>query len=206
MPKAIQNRIVHDEELTVRLQRGDEWAFQLLVRRFRKKIFTVAYGITLDIGESRHIVQDVFFQVYDRIVDFKGDRALSTWLFRITVMRCLNWKRRWARRLQWFHKPDKRTGAKTGHQQSADLSSAEPKGGNHKTWQLVDQTLERLADPARAVLVLRELEGLSYEEIAYVTGLKQGAVRSRLFHARRQVRAFLDTIGAKTTRHDGTAG
>jgi RNA polymerase sigma factor (sigma-70 family) len=87
----------------VRLQRGDEWAFQLLVRRYRKKIFSIAFGITVDAEESKDIVQEVFLQVYQRIGNFRSDASLSTWLHRITVNRCLNWKRRWTRRFKWMH-------------------------------------------------------------------------------------------------------
>jgi RNA polymerase sigma-70 factor (ECF subfamily) len=94
---------VHDDELVLRLQRGDEWAFQLLVRRFRQKLFAVAFGITLDAEESQDIVQEVFLQVHRRITTFRGDASLATWLHRITVNRCLNWKRRWARRFKWMH-------------------------------------------------------------------------------------------------------
>jgi len=192
--KTIQNRIVHDEELISRLQRGDEWAFQLLVRRFRKKIFSIAFGITLDVEESRDIVQDVFFQVYRSILDFRGDASLSTWLHRITVNRCLNWKRRWARRFQWLNKSGGGTTAKTDDEPASDLPSPENRVVNAQTRQLIDRALKKLPDQARTVFVLRELEGLSYEEIAYATGIKLGTVRSRLFHARQQLRTLLQTM------------
>lgn len=194
MSKTIQNRIVHDEELIARLQRGDEWAFQLLVRRFRKKIFSVAFGITLDAEESRDIVQDVFFQVYRSILDFRGDASLSTWLHRITVNRCLNWKRRWARRFQWLNKPGGNTGATAGDEPASDLPSPEDRVVDTQTRQQIDSALKKLPDQARTVFVLREVEGLSYEEIAYATGIKLGTVRSRLFHARQQLRTLLQAV------------
>jgi RNA polymerase sigma-70 factor, ECF subfamily len=195
--KTIQNRIVHDEELIVRLQRGDEWAFQLLVRRFRKKIFSVAFGITLDAEESRDIVQDVFFQVYRSILDFRGDASLSTWLHRITVNRCLNWKRRWARRFQWLNKPGGNTGTTAGDEPASDLPSPEDRVVDTQTRQQIDSALKKLPDQARTVFVLREVEGLSYEEIAYATGIKLGTVRSRLFHARQQLRTLLQAVVAE---------
>ena len=194
MSKTIQNRIVHDEELIVRLQRGDEWAFQLLVRRFRKKIFSIAFGITLDIEESQDIMQEVFLQVHQSIGNFRGDASLSTWLHRITVNRCLNWKRRWARRFQWLHASTDSTDDQPAAEPESDLPTPETRVANAQTRQQIDNALKLLPDQARTVFVLRELEGLSYEEIANATGIKLGTVRSRLFHARKRLKEILQPL------------
>jgi RNA polymerase sigma-70 factor (ECF subfamily) len=192
--KTIQNRIIYDEELVVRLQRGDEWAFQLLVRRFRKKIFSIAFGITLDAEESQDIVQEVFFQVYRSIGKFRADASLSTWLHRITVNRCLNWKRRWARRFKWMHVTADSADENKGKEPESDLPSPESRLAGAQTRQQIDNALKLLPDQARTVFVLRELEGLSYEAIAEATGIKLGTVRSRLFHARKRLREILQPL------------
>ena len=191
MSKTIQNRIVHDEELLLRLQRGDEWAFQLLVRRFRKKIFSIAFGITLDVEESQDIVQEVFLQAYRSIVTFRGDSSLATWLHRITVNRCLNWKRRWARRLKWMHVSIDDAEEYPVTELESDQPTPESRVANAQVRQQIDNALKMLPDQARTVFVLRELEGLSYEEIADTTGTKLGTVRSRLFHARKRLKEIL---------------
>jgi RNA polymerase sigma-70 factor (ECF subfamily) len=185
------SRIIHDEELIVRLQRGDEWAFQLLVRRFREKLFFIAFGITNDAEESKDIVQEVFLQVYRSIVDFRGDASLSTWLHRITVNRCLNWKRKWARRFQWRRRTTDSLNEEIKSDPPSDLPSPESRVVSAETRQQIDDALGKLSDQARTVFVLREMANLSYEEIAYVTGAKLGTVRSRLFHARQQLKAIL---------------
>jgi RNA polymerase sigma-70 factor (ECF subfamily) len=192
--KTIQNRIVYDEELVFRLQRGDEWAFQLLVRRFRKKIFSIAFGITLDAEESQDIVQEVFLQDYRRIGDFRGDAALSTWLHRITVNRCLNWKRRLARRFKWLHATTDSSDDGPVTEPESQLPSPESRVVGAQTRQQIDNALNTLPDQARTVFVLRELEGLSYEAIADAVGIKVGTVRSRLFHARRRLREILQPL------------
>jgi RNA polymerase sigma-70 factor, ECF subfamily len=197
VPNSIRNRIVHDEELIVRLQRGDEWAFQLLVRRFRKKIFSVAFGITLDAAESRAIVKDVFFRVYGSILDFKGDASLATWLQRITVNRCLDWKRRWGRRFQWLNRAGSPRAKIVDQEIDLDLPSADRRGVDATTRKRIDRALKNLSDQSRTVFVLREIEDLSYEDIAYVTGIKLGTVRSRLFHARRQLRSLLQPVAVE---------
>ena len=183
---------MHDEELILRLQRGDEWAFQLLVRRFRKKIHSVAYGITLDREESQDIVQEVFLQAYRNIVGFRGDASLSTWLHRITVNRCLNWKRRWARRFKWMHVSTDRTDDDAPAAEiESPLPNPEERVADAQTRQQIDNALKMLPEQIRTVFVLRELEGLSYEQIADVTGIKLGTVRSRLFHARKRLKEIL---------------
>lgn len=194
MSKNIQNRIVYDEELIQRLQRGDEWAFQLLVRRFRKKIFAIAFGITLDAEESQDMVQEVFLQAYRTIDTFRGDASLSTWLNRITVNRCLNWKRRWARRFKWLHVSTDSTDDKATIEPQSDLPTPEVRVANAQTRQQIDKALKTLPDQARTVFVLREVEGLSYEEIAETTAIKLGTVRSRLFHARQRLREILQPL------------
>ncbi len=194
MSTTIHNRIVHDKELILRLQRGDEWAFQLMVRRFRKKIFSIAFGITLDAEESQDIMQEVFLQVYRTIGDFRGDASLATWLHRITVNRSLNWKRRWARRFKWMHVSTDSADGPPPAELESDSPSPEMHMADVQTRQQIDRALKMLPDQARTVFVLRELEGLSYEEIADAVGIKLGTVRSRLFHARQRLREILQPL------------
>jgi RNA polymerase sigma-70 factor (ECF subfamily) len=194
----IQNRIVSDQELVLRLQRGDEWAFQLLVRRFRKKLFSIAFGITLDAEESKDIVQEVFLQVYRRIHTFRGDASLATWLHRITVNRCLNWKRRWSRRFRWMHVPFSGDDDDAAQEPASPLPTPEDSLVDAQTSRDIDRALKQLPDQARVVFVLREIEGLSYEEIAEVTGIKLGTVRSRLFNARKRLKEILEPPGETT--------
>ena len=80
-------------------------AFRLLIRTYQSKLYSIAYGITLDREESLDIVQDVFLKVHQKIHTFREESSLSTWLHRITVNLCLNWKRRWTRRFRWHHQP-----------------------------------------------------------------------------------------------------
>ena len=194
MSTTIHNRIVHDPELILRLQRGDEWAFQLMVRRFRNKIFSIAFGITLDAEESQDIMQEVFLQVYRTIGDFRGDASLATWLHRITVNRSLNWKRRWARRFKWLHVSTDSTDGQPAVEPESDLPSPEIRVANAQTRRQIDNALKMLPDQARTVFVLREIEGLSYEEIADAIGIKLGTVRSRLFHARKRLKEILQPL------------
>ncbi|PIE66838.1 MAG: RNA polymerase subunit sigma [Deltaproteobacteria bacterium] len=190
--KTLHSRIVNDDELVLRLQRGDEWAFQLLVRRFRQKLFAIAFGITLDAEESQDIVQEVFLQAYRCIASFKGDSSLATWLHRITVNRCLNWKRRWTRRFKWLHVSlDQQDDDAPPLKPVSDLPSPESRVQDAQTQAMIENALKMLPEQARVVFVLREIEGLSYADIAEVAGIKPGTVRSRLFNARKRLRSIL---------------
>lgn len=194
MSNTIQNRIVNDDELILRLQQGNEWAFQLLVRRFQKKIFSIAFGITLDTQESQDIVQEVFFQVYKNIGNFKGEASLSTWLHRITVNRCLNWKRQWLRRFKRFHSPVTNLDDESAKTPAANLPSPESRMISAQIGQQIEAALKTLPAQARAIFILRELEGLSYAAIAEAIGIKVGTVRSRLFYARQRLKAILEPL------------
>lgn len=145
----------------------------------------------MDAEESQDIVQEVFLQVYRSIADFRGDASLITWLQHITVNRCLNWKRRWARRFKWMHISTDDPDAPPDVEPESDLPSPEARVSNAQTRQQIDSALRKLPEQARTIFVLRELEGLSYEEIADATGIKLGTVRSRLFHARKRLKELL---------------
>ncbi|BBO73357.1 RNA polymerase sigma factor [Desulfosarcina widdelii] len=152
----------------------------------------MAYGITLDREESQDIVQEVFLQAYRNIVGFRGDSSLATWLHRITVNRCLNWKRRWARRFKWMHvSTDSKDDDAPAAEIESPLPNPEDRVADAQTRQQIDKALKMLPEQIRTVFVLRELEGLSYEEIADVTEIKLGTVRSRLFHARKRLKEIL---------------
>lgn len=186
--------MVSDAELILRLQRGDEWTFHLLVRRFRQPLYAIAFGITLDAEESKDIVQEVFLEVYRSIGRFRGEASLGTWLRRITINRCLNWKRRWARRFKWRHFSIDDRDHQPGATLAGDLPSPERHVIDLEMGRAIDRALQRLPAQARAVFVLREVEGLSYEAICEITGIKPGTVRSRLFHARRRLKAILQPL------------
>lgn len=188
---SIQNMRFDQDRLVLQLQQGDEVAYQVLVRRFQKKLFAVAYGITLDREESMDIVQEVFIQVYRRIHTFKGNATLSTWLHRITVNHCLNWKRKWARRFKWRHSPIDTIDDKPLDKNSSAGISPEMLYEGKELGHKIENALKSLPEQARAVFVLRELEGLSYDEIAETLTLKKGTVKSRIFYARQKLKELL---------------
>lgn len=189
------NRFADETALVAALKRGDEAAFSRLVRRYQGRLFGIAYGITLDREESLDIVQETFVKVFQKIHTFRGDSGLATWLYRITVNLSLNWKRRWKRRLRRFHVsldaddsptpeglPDRRYVPDAVHER-AELERG--------FW----RALKALPQEIRSVFVLKELEGLSYEDIGRILKIKKGTVSSRLFNARQRLKNTVKTYG-----------
>jgi RNA polymerase sigma-70 factor (ECF subfamily) len=186
------NKELWDEKKLVSLLKaGQEDAFRALIRRYQGKLFSIAYGITLDREESLDIVQDVFLKVYRNIHGFREESKLSTWLYRVTVNTCLNWLRRWKRRFKWHHQPlENEEGMEARALHTDDDYPEKPyerREAERKMW----DELKTLPQEARAVFVLKEVEGLSYDEIAGMLNIKKGTVSSRLFHVRKKLREAL---------------
>jgi len=186
----INNADIDDSRLVVDLKNGNERAYRQLVEKYQVKLRNVAYGITLDVEESADIIQDVFLKAYMGIKKFKGESSLYTWLRRITINESLNWVRKWKRRFKWQHQSlDQEDGS------SLDLKSEEagPESAmsSRQVAGILKEGLDKLPEKARAVLVLKEVEGLSYEEIGDTLGINKGTVSSRIFYAREKLREYL---------------
>lgn len=190
MSNKTTNRHWDEKKLVSCLKQGQEDAFRVLIRQYQGKLFSIAYGITLDREESLDIVQDVFLKVYRKIDSFREESKLSTWLYRITVNACLNWQRRWKRRFRWHHQPLEKGGGDYSELKSDDAYPGmlyEQKEAERRMWAV----LKTLPEETRAVFVLKEMEGLSYEEISRALNIKTGTVSSRLFYVRKRLREAL---------------
>ena len=191
MSKTINNEAWGEEKLVARLKKGDEAAFAVLVRRFQAKLFGLAYALTMDHEESQDIVQEVFLKAYQNIGKFKGRAKLSTWLHRITINQCLNWKRRWFRRRRSHHRSLDSDGNDLSLEPLIDNSTPEKRYHYKELQQKYWTALQALPENARTVFVLKELEGLSYDEIATTLRLNRGTVSSRLHYARKYLKKVL---------------
>jgi RNA polymerase sigma-70 factor (ECF subfamily) len=174
------------------LKKGQEEAFRFLMRRYEKKLFSIAYGITLDREESLDIVQEVFLKVYEKVHTFREEARLSTWLHRITVNLCLNWQRRWKRRFRWHHQPLEQDGLGDHRESGTNDYHPQTLFERKECGKILREGLRALSEEARAVFVLKEVEGLSYDDIAEILKIKRGTVSSRLFYARKALRASLE--------------
>jgi RNA polymerase sigma-70 factor, ECF subfamily len=182
-----------EQHLVEQLRQGDRNAFVVLVNTFQNRLLKVAYGITLDPEESREIVQDVFVTVFRQIHSFRQEAALYTWLRKMTVNHCLNWKRRWKRRFRWHHDPITLENDPGLLQENTQMETPEILLQKKQFRARLMDAVKYLPEKTRIVFVLYALEGLSYEEIADFLQIRKGTVASRLYHARKQVTQALNS-------------
>jgi RNA polymerase sigma-70 factor, ECF subfamily len=176
-----------DEEIVARCCSGDREAFAKLVLKYQSRVLTLATRILDNRSEAEDIAQDIFVKVFQSLHDFRGTSRFSTWLYRITVNHCLNHLRRRTRQLQTLVVTD----AEEWMQESA-ASNPHKTLERKERWALVQAKLQLLSPEHRTIILLRDFEGLSYEEIAEVLQLEDGTVKSRLHRARMELKALLE--------------
>ena len=191
-----QTALSAEEALFVlRLQANEDAAYDELVRTYNASIFHVAYRMLGDSAESSDLVQEIFLKVFRNIGGFKGEAALKTWIFRIAFSEILNrlrwWKRR--RRFATVSLDDSPNGTDNGSGRSVAASSPTPEQALQSKEQeaAIQQALGRLSREHRSIIVLRDIEGFSYNEIADVLGVSIGTVKSRLARARGDLKKTL---------------
>jgi len=185
-----------EAQLVAELQAGSEEAFGYVLERYRNPIYSLVARILVSETDAADVLQNIFVKVFRGIGQFHGQSTLKTWLYRIAVREALNFRRGWFRR--HFHEPFSIDDEPA--EPAADLVRASANRGPYETLeqaerqQLVKAALDALPRPYRAVLVMREMEEMSYEEIAEVLGLPEGTVKSRLMRGRELLRRKLATM------------
>jgi RNA polymerase sigma-70 factor, ECF subfamily len=172
-----------ERELVRLCQQGDESAFRELLLRHRSRAVYLAAQILRDRTEAEDVAQEAFLQVFRSIRKFRGDASFSSWLYRIVVNLCLDRSRR--------------VSART----TVPLDEDQDEGPVVERWEMrlqVEALLARLSDELRITLLLREVGGLSYEEIARELRIPVGTVRSRLSAAREQFRRLWERMEAES--------
>ena len=171
--------------LVDRLRAGDARAFEELVRVYQHRVFSVAVRMLGNRAEAEDIAQEVFLRVYRSVADFRGEAKLSTWLYAIASRLCLN-------RLASGERHRVREGQDVlTRLPSADAGAGEALERGERDAAL-QQAIASLPEERRIVLVLRDVEGLSYDEIARALDLEPGTVRSRLHRARLDLKDKLE--------------
>jgi RNA polymerase sigma-70 factor (ECF subfamily) len=192
--------ISDEAPLVAELKAGSEQAFAYLLAVYQNPVFNLATRILDNPAEAPDVLQDVFMKVFKGIRQFHGDSTLKTWIYKIAVHEASNHRRGWKRR-HW-HEPMSidDTGAEVA------LSAAEGLASSETPYRLLEQAerqellrraLASLTQPYRTVVVLREIEGLAYDEIAQVTGMAEGTVKSRLMRGRELLRRKLSSCLGK---------
>ncbi len=183
-----------DLSLVERARAGEADAFRALVVRYQRKVYAVALGIVKDPDTAWDVAQEAFVRVHGHLREFEGKSAFSTWLFRIATHLSIDAVRR--ERTSRKDELDEVNEARVAEGADGILATAlgnDPRE-NVLRRELADRiqaALASLPEKHRTILVLREVEGLSYEELAERLGIHKGTVMSRLFHARKKMQAAL---------------
>jgi RNA polymerase sigma-70 factor (ECF subfamily) len=190
--------------LLSRLVARDEKAFYSLVRIYERRVFALVLRMIGDRAEAEDLAQEVFVHVFRGISLFRGDSKLSTWIFRITVNLCKNRNKYLRSRHTDDQQPiESDDGSSLGQNGGSNVGSvARPDEmmAGKQVEELVQRAILQLDLSFRECLLLRDVEDMSYEEIASVTGLPEGTVKSRIHRARAQLRAIIESdLGEKIT-------
>ena len=174
-----------DKDLVARLRAGEPRAFEDLVRTYQHRIFGVAVRMLGRGADAEDVAQEVFLRVHRSIGEFRGDARLSTWLYGIASNLCLN---RLASADHRRTRPDDEAVMRAPSETADAVATLE----RSELEAALRQAIAELPDERRIVVVLRDLEGLSYDEIAQALALEPGTVRSRLHRARLDLKSKME--------------
>lgn len=184
-----------DRELVTRAQAGDRNAFKTLFERYNRRAYALALGVVKNPDDALDVVQDAFIKAHRYLDKFEGQASFYTWLYRIVMNLAIDHLRKHQR--QRPVELDEQTMSEAGGQ-PGDALLPRILGGNpgralmdKEIRDRIGAALAELSDNHRSVLVMRELDGLSYEEMAAAMGCSKGTIMSRLFHARKNMQAHL---------------
>jgi RNA polymerase sigma-70 factor (ECF subfamily) len=176
---------ISDQECVRRLQRGESEIFEVLVRRYQKTIFNVVYRVLGDYQEAAEISQEVFLSVYRAVGQFRGDASFSTWLYRIALN----------------HASTRRKSMASWQKQTVPIDVVDPVSDQRlepgqameqkERQQRVQKALNSLEPHDAMIILLRDLQGVPYEELAQILDIPLGTVKSRLHRARQALKLQL---------------
>jgi len=181
---------VTDAQLVRRVQKGDKGAFDLLVLKYQHKIVNLVMRYVRDPDQALDITQEAFLKAYRALPRFRGDAAFYTWMYRIAVNTAKNYLAAQRRRPMDVELDMQDPEQYELHAKLKETDTPEAVTLSHELQETVERAIAALPEDLRAAIVLRELDGMSYEEIAQTMECPVGTVRSRIFRAR-------DAIGKK---------
>ncbi|MEQ9218894.1 MAG: RNA polymerase sigma factor [Cyclobacteriaceae bacterium] len=182
-----------DEEVIRRVLSGEKEWFEILIRRYNQTLYRVIRGYHVSEDDIEDIMQEVYLRAYERLDQFRGHSAFSTWLIRIGINETLQLKRKAKQVI--INEDNYELTSKI-----KQLTDTQPmKSPNHDTRALVEKVIDRLPEKYKIVFVLHELEGLDHEEIAQCLDISQSNVKVRLFRARKMLKDELLSLSIDTS-------
>ncbi len=200
---------VAEAAFVARLKARDEAAFTELMELYQRRVFALVFRMLGRRAEAEEVTQEAFIQVFKAIDSFRGDAKLSTWLFRVAVNLSKNRMKYNARRASAGHRDLESYAERSSLEQAAGVSVGsverpDEMAVGRQLEQIVKTAIMQLEPDFRQLVILRDVEDLSYEEIAEVSGLPRGTVKSRIHRGRSQLRARVERmVGEKIGKGKG---
>jgi RNA polymerase sigma-70 factor (ECF subfamily) len=202
---------ISEVEIIARCKRGDRSAFHMLVERYQRRAYGIAYGMLRNREDALDAAQDAFVKVFRNIESFKGDSSFYTWFYRIVVNVCIDRCRK-QKRMRSVEYDD-------SYKRRDESAGVAPLVGNTRPMhpgaafesdelgKVLNEALGKLSENHRTILLLREVEGMSYDDIADSMGCNIGTVMSRLHHARKNLqktlKPYLEASGSVLSKRAG---
>lgn len=184
-----------DKELVRQVQEGNKRAFDLLVLKYQRRIMRLLARMINDPAEVEDVAQETFVKAYRALPQFRGDSNFYTWLYRIAINSARNWQAARHRRPYQLNEYKNEEGETFNLEDTlTDNNTPELELASREVAQTVHKAIDALAPELRTAIILREMEGLSYEEIAQAMDCPIGTVRSRIFRAREAITKALRHI------------
>ena len=182
-----------DRKLVRALRARDEDAFSELVRTYQHKVFNIVFRILGDRHEAEDVAQEVFITVFKHIDSFRGEAKFSTWLYRVATNHARNRVKYLSRRSRKKHQDilDTPEGDMADNPLGSQMARPDKQAQAHELEEIIQQGLAALGGEHREIIVLRDIENLTYQEISEITGLAEGTVKSRLFRARVALKTYV---------------
>ncbi len=173
---------------------GDQAAYKVLVERYQARVFAVAYGVLHNREDAREVAQEAFIKAYRNLPGFRRDASFYTWIYRITVNLGIDFQRRAYRKRETELDEARITPESAHHTGPRPMATPRQNLERKQLAQQIRAAIDMLPTDQRTAIVLREIEGLSYKEIADAMGCAEGTVMSRLFYGRKKLQQILKDL------------
>jgi len=181
-----------DESLVRRTQQGDPSAFDVLVDRYKERVYATVYNMTSNHADANDLVQEAFIKAYKSIGGFKGQSSFYTWAYRIAVNRTINFlKRRKNRFLYSLDDVDSSIQSDPDFVELMSHTTPQREVGLNELQEKLNEAIQKLSAPHRAVVTMHDIQGMTHADIAKIMKCSEGTIRSRLFYARQQLQVLL---------------
>lgn len=182
-----------ERELVERAKKGDVEAFEQLIEGCEKKVFNIAFRMIANYDDAKEIAQEVFLKAFKSISKFKGDSLFSTWIYKITTNVCLDEiRKRKNKKIVSLDEEIEMDGNEVKRQIKDEGPGPENEAENNEVKKAVIDSINALPDDYKTVIVLRDIQGFSYGEIARFINCPEGTVKSRINRARQSLKNILE--------------